>query len=71
MNIGNIDGADLQEINMLTDRFLFWTEHIQNLLELALRNLVIVESAFLVARELVGAFPKEFGSSCKTCESLG
>ena len=50
----NMNEADWQAINMLTDRFSLCPEHALNLLELASGNQVIVESALLVARELGG-----------------
>ena len=51
----NMEEADWQAINMLTDRFSLCPEHTLNLLELASGDQFIVESALLVARELDGA----------------
>jgi len=50
-----LDEADWQAFDTLTDRFSLCPEHLQNLLELASGNHVIVESALLVAQELGGA----------------
>ena len=51
----NMEEADWQAINMLTDRFSLCRNTLLNLLELASGDQVIVESAPLVARELGGA----------------
>tara|TARA_Y100001934_G_C11882809_1_gene553924 strand:+ start:323 stop:568 length:246 start_codon:yes stop_codon:yes gene_type:complete len=50
-----LDEADWQAFNTLTDRFSLCPEHLQNLLNLASGNQVIVESALLVAQELGGS----------------
>ena len=53
-----VDETDWKAVNMLTDRFSPCPDHIQDLLELAARDQVIVESAPLVMREL-GEDPRE------------
>ena len=50
-----LNEADWQAFNTLTDRFSLCPEHLQNLLNLASGNQVIVESALLVAQELGGS----------------
>ena len=47
-----VDETDWKAVNMLTDRFSLCPEHIQDFLELASGDQVIVESAPLVVREL-------------------
>ena len=47
-----VDETDWKAVNMLTDRFSLYSEHIQDFLELAAGDQVIVESAPLVVREL-------------------
>ena len=49
-----VDETDWKAVNMLTGRFSLCSEHIQDLLELAAGDQVIVESALLVLRELGG-----------------
>lgn len=49
-----IDRTDWEAVQLLTDRFSLCPDHVQNLLNLASGNQVIVESALLVARELGG-----------------
>ena len=47
-----VDGTDWKAVNMLTDRFSLYSEHIQDFLELTSGDQVIVKSAPLVVREL-------------------
>ena len=54
MTTENMEEADWQAINMLTDQFSLCQEHTLNLLEFASGDQVIVESVLLVARKLGG-----------------
>ncbi len=47
-----ITPEDTDAIQLLTDRFALRPDHVQQLLDLALGDRLLVESALLVAREL-------------------